>query len=178
MADVGVERNGVVDRVLEEPRVREIEAFVDADREDAGGRVDLMPVDVAVVLGAGDAADDGDVRARGAAKEQRERGQDADGDADFDAEGEGAEDRARHRGEVGLGIGPGAPDRVHVDERKHGHDDRRGKRRLWQEEQKRRQENGGERDADGGQGACGGRARAGVEVDDRAREAARHWEAA
>ena len=73
VAERGVGGNPIADEILEESRVREVQALVDPDREHTGRGDDVVALDVAKVLGARDLADDRPVRARGAVQVQRDR---------------------------------------------------------------------------------------------------------
>ncbi len=170
--------DAVVDAILEIAGVREVQALVDAQRDDRRVGDHLVAQHVAEVLGAGDPTDLGDVRAGAAVQEHEDRHRDAGADADLDTDAQGQQHRRGDGREVGARVAPRLLQDREVDERQHRDHDRRRERRLRQVADQRSERDRGERKADGGVRPGRGRLGPGIEVHDRAREAARDREAA
>ena len=178
MAQPRLGRHGVVDMVFQRPGVGEVQALVHPQAQDGRVQLHRMAQHVAEVLGARHQAHSGDVRPAGAVQEQRQRHRHAHHQAGLHAQAQGGHQRGRHGHEVGLGVGPGALEDAEVHQRQHGHHDGGGQRGLGQVVERRRQHQRGQQNARGGVHAGGRRLRAGIEVDDRAREATGHRQAA
>ena len=73
MAQTGVARQPVVDAILQEPRVGEIQALVDAQGQHRWAGLYLVAVDIAEVFGARDQPDFGNMRFGGFIEMQKDR---------------------------------------------------------------------------------------------------------
>ena len=131
-----------------------------------------MPVYIAEVLGSRHDADNCHMWPAAAVEIKRDRQGNAGHHARLDTEEQGDQDRRGHGREIALRIGERPLDRAEINQRQHGNDDGGGQSCLRQMRQQRGQEQGGQRNADGGEGTSRRGCCPGIEIDDRAGEPA------
>lgn len=152
---------------LKPARVEIGQRLVDPDRKDMRDGEDLVPIDIAEMLGFRDAPNNRRMRTAGAPEVEQQADDDPRDYSQFHPGQQGDRDGGGMGSKVGLGIMPQPLRRAQIDKAQDSDNDCRGQRCDGQAvkqrgEEQRRQSNSHRRES-----TCGGRLRTGVEINRR-----------
>ena len=158
------------DGVFQKAGVGKVQAFINAQAQNARLLQHRVTQHVAVVLGARHLPHHRDVRAAGAVQQQQHRSTHTRHQTHLDPGQQSQAKAQQQSGEVGLGVAPGAGKHPHIDQREHSHHDGGRQGGLRQMKQPRREKQRRQRQANGRENASGWRACPCIKIDHRTRK--------